>query len=121
MKKSLLIVLSMLLVMGFATTVFAVHAEIPAETQSVVAKGTTQLTLGGSIRFRGEARVNAGDFLDDRADNMSAYDGRVRLSIDAKVSDNTTGRVHLETGSSDTGDTYTWGDASEAKGMYGEG
>ena len=100
MKKSLLIVLSMLLVMGFATTVFAVHAEIPAETQSVVAKGATQITLGGSIRFRGETKVNTGDFLDDRADNFSGYDGRVRLSVDCQVSPNTMGRIQLESGDS---------------------
>ncbi len=122
MKKSLLIVLSMLLVMGFATTVFAVHAEIPAETQSVVAKGATQITLGGSIRFRGETKVNTGDFLDDRADNFSGYDGRVRLSVDAQVSPNTMGRIQLESGDADGNDVYTWGaSGSDDAGTYAEG
>src|SRR4030067_1229056 len=102
MKKSFLIILSMLLVLGFAATVFAIHAEIPAETQSVVAKGTSQITLGGSIRFRGDVRNNTGDFNDDNADHMSSYDGRVRLSLDAQVSPNTTGRIHLESGSLST-------------------
>jgi len=122
MKKSFLIILSMLLVLGFAATVFAIHAEIPAETQSVVAKGTSQITLGGSIRFRGDVRNNTGDFNDDNADHMSSYDGRVRLSLDAQVSPNTTGRIHLESGDADAADTYTWGGAgTDAEGTYGEG
>ena len=53
MKKILAIILGTILVLGFAASAFAIHAEIPSETQSVVAKGSTQITLGGELRARG--------------------------------------------------------------------
>lgn len=53
MKKILAIILGAMLVLSFAASAFAVHAEIPSETQSVVSKGSTQITLGGELRFRG--------------------------------------------------------------------
>ncbi|MDP3260151.1 MAG: hypothetical protein Q8M34_06160, partial [Thermodesulfovibrionales bacterium] len=58
MKKYLALVLGVLFTLGFAASAFAIHAEIPAETQAVVAKGTSQITLGGELRFRGELRNN---------------------------------------------------------------
>jgi hypothetical protein len=117
----LAIVISTLFVLGLACSAFAIHAEIPSETQAVVAKGETQITLGGSIRVRGEARNNTADFNDDGVDHRSAYDQRVRLSLDAKVSDNVQGFVQLEAGNGDTADTWTWGDANGATGVYGKG
>src|SRR4030067_673405 len=121
MKKSFLIILSMLLVLGFAATVFAIHAEIPAETQSVVAKGTSQITLGGSIRFRGGTKEDM-DFNSDVADTSSSYDSRVRLSLDAQVSPKTVGRIQLESGDADTTDVYGWGaSGSDGEGTYGKG
>jgi len=106
MNRFLGIVLSVLFVFGLVVVDYISAAD---------------LTTSGSIRFRGEATNNAGDFNDDRGDNKSAYDGRVRLAIDVKSSDKTTGRIHLESGSLNT-DTYTWGQAgSDAEGTYGEG
>ena len=58
MKKYLALVLGVLFTLGFAASAFAIHAEIPAETQAVVAKGSTQITMGGELRFRGELRNN---------------------------------------------------------------
>jgi len=41
MKKYLALALGVLFTLGFAASAFAIHAEIPAETQAVVAKGTS--------------------------------------------------------------------------------
>lgn len=115
MKKSLAIIASLALVLGFAASAFAVPADIPSDTQAVVAKGTTQITLGGELRMRGWYLDNYGG---DRrstkdgvntlsphdASSQSWYDTRVRLSIQADVSKNTTGFVMLE---NDNGDSYT--------------
>ena len=120
MKKYLALVLGVLFTLGFAASAFAIHAEIPAETQAVVAKGTSQITLGGELRFRGEYRhatdLNQSTVLENADDSISAYDGRVRLRIQADVSKNTMGVIHLETGT--TTDTYSWGGAGESAGVY---
>lgn len=120
MKKSLLIVLSMLFVLGLAVSAFALDATIPSETQAAVAKGATQLTIGGEIRFRGEWRNNL-DFNDDLGDNNSASDGRVRLHISAQVTPNTEGFIQLESGNADNTDLYTWGASGAATGNLGAG
>ena len=118
MKKYLALVLGVLFTLGFAASAFAIHAEIPAETQAVVAKGTTQIKLGGELRFRGEIRnntdVDANNGVGENTDTRSAYDGRVRIRVQADVSKNTQGVIHLEGGS------YTWGSdaGSGAKGIY---
>ncbi|MCG2709516.1 MAG: alginate export family protein [Thermodesulfovibrionales bacterium] len=123
MKNYLALVLGVIFTLGFAASAFAIPAEIPAETQAVVAKGATQVTLGGELRFRGEIKDNVADFNDAASDisDTSAYDGRVRIRFQADVSKNTQGVIHLESGSNTT-DTYTWGSAdSDGKGIYGEG
>jgi len=129
MKRFLAVFASLMLVLGFAASAFAIHAEIPSETKAVVAKGTTQVTLGGEIRFRGEYQNNTDlDSNNEPTDSFAAYDSRVRLRIQADVSKNTTGVVHLETGSdprdgssSNTSDTYTWGvGGSENTGTLGQ-
>ena len=131
MKKYLALVLGVLFTLGFAASAFAIHAEIPAETQAIVAKGTTQVTLGGEIRLRGELRNNtdldkAGGQVTatsagENADTTSSYDGRVRLRIQADVSKNTMGVIHLESGGNAT-DTYTWAlQTGEGKGTYTSG
>ncbi|MBI5050122.1 MAG: alginate export family protein, partial [Nitrospirae bacterium] len=130
MKKALITVLSLLFVFGITASAFAVHSEIPSETQAAVAKGVTQLTLGGELRFRGELKENVSDFSSDMADRSLAYDGRVRLSLQAETSKKTTGYVQLEAGNSDAADTYTWGQSAvneantattSATGLYTEG
>ncbi len=122
MKKFISIVSAMLLVFGFAASAFAFQAEIPSETQAAVAKGTTQITLGGSIRVRGEMQQNTSDFNDDAADYKGYYDQRVRLRLQADVTKNTMGVIHLESGSgagSKASSDYTWGtEAGEEKGSY---
>ncbi|GAB4387726.1 MAG: alginate export family protein [Thermodesulfovibrionales bacterium] len=122
MKKFIAIVISTLFVLGLAATAFAIHAEIPAETQAVVAKGTTQITLGGSIRVRGDYRKNM-DFNDDTASgDKSAWDQRTRLSTAVKVSDQVEGLVTIEAGTGDTDDVYVWGNPSDgASGVYQRG
>ncbi|MCI0469663.1 MAG: alginate export family protein [Nitrospirae bacterium] len=119
MKKYLSIVLGLVMVFGFAASAFAIHAEIPSETQAAVAKGTTQVTLGGEVRIRGFYNRNE-DFNDSTAaGDRSGYDMRVRLSVKADVTKNTTAFVHLESGDSDVADTVIWGEpTSGARGLY---
>lgn len=122
MKKFFAFAISALFVLGLAASAFAIHAEIPSETQSVVAKGTTQVTIGGDIRVRGETRQNTSDFDDDASDRRNAWDQRVRLSVDAAVADNVQGLVMLEAGDGDTADTWTWGSGADgATGIYPKG
>ena len=122
MKKYLAIVLSVVFVLGLTATAFAIHAEIPAETQAVVAKGATQLTINGSVRVRGEVRNNTGDLDDDAGHSWAWYDERVRLGVDAKVSDNVSGNITLEVADDATHDTYKWGTGgSGATGVYTQG
>jgi hypothetical protein len=118
-KRYLALVAGLIFVLGFTAVAFAIHAEIPSETQAVVAKGTTQITLGGEIRARGEYKEV--DF-DNDTPGDSYYDSRVRLSVDAQVTPNTEGFVQVEAGNGDTKDNYTWGDGNNgAKGIYGVG
>jgi hypothetical protein len=121
LKKFLVIALSAVFVLGFAASAFAIHAEIPSETQAVVAMGGTQITLGGSIRVRGELQGDTlyGSAFANSTDDKAAWDQRVRLSVDAKVSDNVQGFVMVEAGNGDTSDTWTWGDSDNgATGVY---
>lgn len=98
MKKYLVVALAALFVLGFAASSFAIHAEIPAETQAVVAKSATQITIGGEVRVRGDYRANTTDFNNDvnSSGDQAYYDERVRLSVEAKVTPNTTGYIQLE-------------------------
>ena len=99
MKKYLALILGVLFVLSFSATAFAIHAEIPSETQAVVAAQDIQITLGGELRTRGwflnnidaSTRVPAG-----HTDN-AYYDERVRLSVDATVAPGIKGYVMLET------------------------
>lgn len=119
MKKYLVLLLGVMFVLGLAATSFAIHAEIPSETQAVVAKGKTQITIGGEIRARGEYREV--DF-DNDTPGASSYDSRVRLSVNAQVTPNTQGFVQVEAGNGDTADNYTWGvGGNGAKGIYNVG
>jgi len=125
LKKFLAIAISVVFLLGFAASAFALHAEIPSETQAAVAMGNTQITLGGSIRVRGEYLDN--DFYDDNlvTNDRSFWDQRVRLSLDAKVNDNVRGFVMLEStnGYSEyndaESDTWIWGRSGNgASGVY---
>jgi hypothetical protein len=113
-KKYLVIALAALFVLGFAASSFAIHAEIPAETQAVVAQSATQITIGGELRVRGIYQENTTDFnskATSSTGDAAKYDERVRLQVEAKVTPNTTGLIQLEAGA-DTGvsqDLSTWG------------
>ncbi len=112
MKKIIGIVVAAVFVLGFAASAFAIHAEIPAETQAVVATGGTQITLGGEVRVRGWYRKNLVGGLGTENKSYSWYDQRVRLSVDAKVSPNVQAFIQLETegtGFDNTNDKWTWG------------
>ncbi|MCX7794413.1 MAG: alginate export family protein [Thermodesulfovibrionales bacterium] len=135
MKKFLALVAGLIFVLGLSTMAFAVVAEIPADTQAVIAKGTTQITLGGEIRARGEIRevdFNSDMHLDgpdpgtavgnSRDEDASYYDGRIRLSVDAQVTPNTKGFIQVEAGNGPTSDNYTWGAGGDgARGAFTKG
>jgi hypothetical protein len=113
LKKYLALILGVLFVLSFAASAFAIHAEIPSETQAVVAKTTTQITLGGELRVRGWWRSNInvseeGFALPIDANDQAYYDERVRLSLDANVAPGVEGFVMLES-NNEQSDLYTWG------------
>ena len=123
MKKIIGILVAAVFVMGFAASAFAIHAEIPAETQAVVATGGTQITIGGELRTRGWYTQNL-DYalgkLPSDYRSSSWYDQRVRLSVDAKVSPNVQGFIQLEsegTGFDNTNDKYIWGTSAGNSGF----
>ncbi|MCL5236751.1 MAG: alginate export family protein [Nitrospirae bacterium] len=125
MRKYLIVALSVLFVMGTVGSAFAIHADIPAESQAVVAKGATKIHLGGEVRIRGEFKQNTTDFNKDKADHYAAYDQRVRLSTHAQVTPNTEGQILISAGDGNGVDPYTWGAnatpataSSYGKGIY---
>jgi hypothetical protein len=110
--KKLLIFAVALLALGFAANSFAIQAEIPADTTAVIAKGGTQVTIGGDLRVRGIAAMNTRDFNRHVTDGDAVvgpngkpekmlYDYRYRLNIEAKVTPNTKAFIQLD-GSGET-------------------
>jgi len=110
LKKYLALILGLLLVLSFAAVAFAVPADIPAKTQAVVAKGSTQITLGGAMRVRGWYTDNLGNYgggptgVPRESNSKANYDQRVRLDIGVKASPNVQGLIQME----NTGGGYTW-------------
>jgi hypothetical protein len=95
LKKFIAVIVGMMLVLGLAGVALAVHAEIPAETQAVVAKGATQVYISGNLRIRGWFKSDiSGRNPADNVTNTAYYDQRVRLKVDAKLG-GVTGRIHL--------------------------
>ena len=60
--KKLLIFTAAFLILGLETSSFAVQAEIPADSTAAVAKGGTQVTIGGELMFRGSVIRNTDNF-----------------------------------------------------------
>jgi len=129
-RKYIALILGAVFVLGFAASAFAIHAEIPAETQAVIAKGSTQITIGGDIRIRGEFQQNTGDFNDDKGDHKTFYDQRVRLDVGVKVTPNTQGFIQIEAGGDPSAAViggqavYIWGNPAPNQintGVYHEG
>ena len=112
MKKSLIVLLSVMVVLAFAASAFALHAVQTSEiTPGLVKAGKSQIELGGEIRIRGNLSKNT-DFNDDNSDTSQKYDQRVRLRTKANITDKTMGVVELETTNnvSDNGtSSYDWG------------
>jgi len=110
-RRYLALFLGLMFVLGFATSAFAITAEIPSDTQAVVAKGTTQITLGGRILARGWYVDNLSANLPANAESAAAYTTNVFLTVDAKVSENVRGFLELETSNNMAGTSgiFFWG------------
>jgi len=120
--------------LGFAVSAFALPAEIPADTTAAIAKGGTQVTIGGELRVRGSTRQNMSDYNKyvsngvitpsngnsiGKSEHM-LYDSRYRLSVEAKVTPNTIGFIQLEAAdTSNTGENSTWGASGTTQRTYG--
>lgn len=124
MKRYASILAVLVLLLGLAALSYAAPAEIPSDTTAVIAKGKTQITLGGELRFRGmygkNLSVKDNDWYGSSgsSSNTSYYDYRVRLNLEAKVSPNTTGYVEVESNKNDnTSENAIWG--SGKNGPYG--
>lgn len=105
MKKTLTAAaLSAVMVLGLASSALAVHATDTAEEPMVVA-GPSKVTVDGGVRLRG-AYNKADPTPDSTADTY--YETRVQLGVAAKVSDQSSAYVRLESGYFKD-DNYTWG------------
>ncbi|MBI5846707.1 MAG: alginate export family protein [Nitrospirae bacterium] len=123
MKKTFAVIAAVLFVLSFAASAFAIHAEIPAETQAVVAKGSTQVAIGGEIRVRGWYYDNLGAYFGaatgknpQDSNSKASYDQRVRLNVDAQVAPNVQGFLSLETTNAANQDIYAWGNLNNKPG-----
>lgn len=102
--KKLIIFAVALLALGFAANSFAIQAEIPADTTAAIAKGGTQITIGGDLRVRGLSYNDTSDWnshvtSDRRGKNeRMTFDYRYRLSVKAQVTPNTIGFLQLQVG-----------------------
>ena len=136
MKKYAGILAVLVLLLGLAALSYAAPAEIPSDTTAAIAKGKTQITLGGEIRMRGlygrnldviddnsnYDKVNKDGTIQHRSRNQSYYEYRVRLNMEAKISPNTTGYVELESSNENeknTSENVKWGSGTQGpKGNY---
>ena len=108
MRKYLAIVLSVIFILSFAVTAFAIH-----ETgEPAISKGA-QIILGGKILVRGWYFDNVSGILPVKADSMAMYSTNANIMIDANVSDNVRGFMELETSAGGSGNPdsglYYWG------------
>jgi len=125
-KKYVSILSVLVLLLGFAALSYSAPAEIPSDTTAAVAKGQTQITLGGEIQVRGTTATNTAVTEGDKTlgkwtkgvsksdspwgcvGTCSYYDYLVKLNLEAKVSPNTTGFVELVSGPYDTGYKFSY-------------
>ncbi len=129
MKKFLVVALSIVLVLSLSFTASARHATEESEYNPgmTTAEGV-QIEMTGSIRSRGEFRDNVNLFDDDMGDNSTAYDTRVRLKFNIRVTPSTIAVVELESGGEEWdnnsmrfangNDTWRWGTVHNATGLY---
>ncbi|MBI5741092.1 MAG: alginate export family protein [Nitrospirae bacterium] len=121
MKKYVVALLSVLVVLAFAVTSFALHQSPTTEyTPSLVKAKKASIELGGELRVRGNVTKDA-DFDSSNTNETSQYyDQRARLSLKANTSANTFGFIELESGedvstTSNSKDTVVWGNSSNTK------
>ncbi len=111
MRKYLAIVLSVIFILSFAVTAFAIH-----ETgEPAISKGA-QIVLGGKILVRGWYfdNVNSSALPTSKdTESQAMYSTNANIMIDANVSDNVRGFMELETSNGASGNPdsglYYWG------------
>lgn len=124
MKKQLVLIFAVLLIIGFAASVYA---DVP-----VVASGDPQVTLSGEIRFRGriDNDFSSGDgyaFDNDlkNTNTRARYDYKIRLGVLAKMSPKTKMFLQLSSTSSTSYSSHSYEAAKTApgaaKGSYTNG
>jgi hypothetical protein len=135
MKKIFILMLSVVALVAFTSSAFALHADddMFEYTPSIVKSKKAQLDVSGHIRARGEAANNGTTFRDsgdnpykDTTDRKASYDARVNLMIQATVSERTKGVIELQSqkhgdDNGGTSDSYGWGSCTGAKGTYRNG
>jgi hypothetical protein len=117
--------LAIILLLGYTGVSYAVQAEIPADSTAAVAKSSTQVTIGGEVRFRFTNYQNINDFNRHVTTPGTNYLGgsermvgetRIRLGVEAKVSPNTVGFLMLESGgASGAAENTFWGSGGVKK------
>jgi hypothetical protein len=126
MKKIFILLLSVVALLAFTASAFALHGvqDMLDYTPQVVKAKNAQVVLFGHYRIRGNVDDNTSDFQDTNEalgtfkDDGSGYDQRVRLGVAATVSPNTMATLELETVAG-SGDGYTWGGTQGGGGVYG--
>jgi hypothetical protein len=110
MKKLLILVLSIMLVAGAFTAVYASDGGMDSVRSAVEG---SKVILGGDMRVRGVCKINHDlNDSDNMDDDDCSWDQRVRLKITAQITGGVEVRVRLNAGEND------WGTGS---GVYGSG
>ena len=112
MKKYLAVLFGVIFLLSFTVTAFAIHEEMPAPVdQAIVAKGPTQITLGGKIIERGWFFDNVDGISPTSTPSQALYTTNIYLTVDAKVSDNLRAFLELETSNKESNNSgvFYWG------------
>ena len=122
MKKSFILLLSIMLVVGFSVSANALHKTPDLEyIPGMVTNKGVQVEMSGSIRLRGRIVDNAVTLDEDDGDHQDRFDSRIRLQFKVRVSENTFGVIELENGGGRTSDGTNWGSAQGSTGFIGNG
>jgi len=113
MKKYLAVLFSVIFLLSFTVTAFAIHEDTsPTDEGVVIAKGPSKITLGGKITLKGWYLDNIdGKASPAHTDSQSFYLHSASLTVDAAVSNNVRAFMELETSGNNTGNSgsSTWG------------
>ncbi len=102
---------SVIFLLSFTVTAFAIHEEMPPD-EAVVAKGPAKITLGGKIVVRGWYFNNVDSTASPVSTNSQAiYTTNAYLTVDAKVTDNVRAYMELESSSKESNNSGVlyWG------------